>query len=71
MFFFKLFGNKTVKELRKNQGLTVQELSDLAKINPTLIKRVEYLKFKQVPDPLKSKIEPFLKGKHIDKKPWL
>ncbi len=61
--FFKTFGNKTVKELRKKQGLTVQELALIVKVNSPIIKRVDYYKIKKVPEPLKSRIEPVLKGK--------
>jgi len=71
MFFFKTFGNKTVNELRKNQGLTAQEVAQLIKVNPSLVKKVDQHKFKKVPEPLKSKLEPLLKGKHVDKAPWL
>jgi len=65
--FFKTFGNKTVKELRKKQGLTVQELAMIVDINSPLIKKVDHYKIKNVPEPLKSKIEPVLKGKKTRK----
>ncbi len=61
--FFNTFGNKTVRELRKNQGLTAQELSLIAKVNSAMIRKVDNYKFKNVPDPLKSKIERVLRGK--------
>ncbi len=61
--FFKTFGNKTVKELRKNQSLTAQELSYIAKVNSGVIRKVDHFKIKNVPEPLKSKIEPVLRGR--------
>lgn len=60
---FKTFGNKTVKELRKKQGLTVRELAASIRINEALIKKTDYLQFKNVPEPLKSRMEPVLRGK--------
>jgi len=67
---FKTFGNKTVKELRKDQGLTAQELARHIKVNPSLVKKVDDFKFKKVPEPLKSKMQPVLRGKQINKLPW-
>ncbi len=57
------FGNKTVKELRKRQGLTARELAMIAKVNSPIIKKVDDFKLKNVPEPLKSRIEPVLKGR--------
>ncbi len=61
--FFKTFGNKTVKELRKKQGLTARELAMIVNVNSPVIKKVDDFKIKNVPEPLKSRIEPVLKGK--------
>ncbi len=61
--FFKTFGNKTVKELRRKQGLTAKELAMIAGVGSSMIRKVDYYKIKNVPEPLKSKIEPVLKGK--------
>jgi len=61
--FFKTFGNKTVKELRKKQGLTARELALIINVNSPIIKKVDDFKIKNVPEPLKSRIEPVLKGK--------
>jgi transcriptional regulator with XRE-family HTH domain len=67
--FWKSFGNKTVQELRKNQGLTARELADLVKVNESLIRKIDLLKFSSVPEPLKSRIEPVLRGKDPAKHP--
>jgi len=62
---------KTVKELRKNQGLTAKELADKLKINTSIILKVDNFKLKDVPEPLKSKLLPVLRGDYMDKIPWL
>lgn len=62
MFFFKTFNNKSIKELRKNQGLTAKELALIVKVNTSLILKIDPLPFKKVPDPLKGRIEPVLRG---------
>ena len=67
---FRTFGNKTVKELRKNQGLTARELAEKVQVTTSVIRRVEHFQFKKVPEPLKSKLEPVLRGKQIDQAPW-
>lgn len=61
--FFNRFGNKTVKDLRKNQGLTARELAMMVKVGSSMIRKVDHFKLKNVPEPLKSKIEPVLRGK--------
>ncbi|SHK19174.1 hypothetical protein SAMN02745975_03844 [Geosporobacter subterraneus DSM 17957] len=58
MFFSFGFKNKTIKELRKNQGYTTQELSQRLKISNSLILKVDHMKLKDVPEPLKSKLIP-------------
>lgn len=68
MFFNFGFKNKTVKELRKNQGLTVQELALILRVKTSLVHKIDDKKIKQVPEPLKSRITPILKG---EKPPWL
>jgi len=70
-----LFGsritNKTVKELRKNQGLTTQELAFAMKLDNIDILKIDNLKLKDVPEPLISKLFPILNGDYMDKIPWL
>lgn len=51
---------KTVKTLRRNQGLTANELATMAKLDTIRILRVDDLKLKDVPQPLQSRIKPFL-----------
>ncbi len=61
--FWRTFGSKTVKELRKKQSLTASELAIMVKVSESLIKKVDHLQFKSVPEPLKSRIEPVLRGR--------
>lgn len=70
MFFEFRNRNKTVEQLRKDQGYTAQELALKLKTNTTAIKRIDLLKLKDVPEPLKSKILPLLRGDYMDKIPW-
>ncbi len=71
MFFNLGIKNKTVKELRKNQGLTARELAERSKLNTVAILRIDDMKLKEVPEAMKSKITPVLRGDDVDKIPWL
>ncbi|MGI6328380.1 MAG: transcriptional regulator [Dethiobacteria bacterium] len=73
MFFFRNFGinNKTVKELRKNRGFTVKELAIKLKVENRVIKMIDNKKLKEVPEPLKTKISPVLRGDNLNRIPWL
>lgn len=62
--------NKTVKELRKNQGFTAKEIAEKARVDVMEIMKIDGMKFKDVPEPLKGKIEPYLTGEYTDKIPW-
>ncbi len=61
--FFKTFGSKTVRELRKKQGLTAQELALIVKVNSSVIRKVDSFKFKNVPEPLKTRMVHVLRGR--------
>ncbi|HBF38427.1 MAG TPA: transcriptional regulator [Firmicutes bacterium] len=63
-------GNKIVKNLRKDKGFTVAELAARLKIESIEIKRVDQLKLKEVPEPLKSKLVPLFRGDDDHKIPW-
>jgi transcriptional regulator with XRE-family HTH domain len=71
LFFNLGIKNKTVKELRKNQGLTARELAERLKLSTAAILRIDDLKLKEVPEPMNSKITPILRGDDVDKIPWL
>lgn len=70
MFLFGIKG-KTVKELRKNRGLTARELAFIIKTDTMEILKIDEMKLKDIPDPLKTKITPVLRGDDLDKIPWL
>ncbi|MDK2823213.1 MAG: hypothetical protein PWQ67_1476 [Clostridia bacterium] len=67
-FFFR---NKTVKELRKKWGLTTRELAMRVKLENIDILKIDDLKIKDVPEPIKTRILPILRGDDLDKIPWL
>jgi transcriptional regulator with XRE-family HTH domain len=73
LFFFRNLGinNKTIKELRKNQGFTAKELAIKLKVDSKVIKMIDNKKLKDVPEPLKTKISPVLRGDILNKIPWL
>ena len=71
MLFNLGFKNKTVKELRKNQGLTARELAQRLKLSTAAIIRIDDMKIKEVPEHLRRKITPILRGDDVDKIPWL
>lgn len=68
--FFNSYQKKTVKELRKNLCFTAKELADRVKCDPVDIMKVDELRLKEVPEPLRSKITPVLRGDDYDKIPW-
>jgi transcriptional regulator with XRE-family HTH domain len=71
MFLGLGFQNRTVKDLRKNQGLTARELAQRLKLDTIDILAVEDMRLKDVPEPLKTKLLPVLRGDDTDKMPWL
>ena len=70
MFFEFRNRNKTIKELRKNQGYTAQELAMKLKVDSISILKIDHLKLKEVPEPIKSKLLPVLRGDYMNKIPW-
>ena len=71
MLFRLQIMKKTIKELRKNQGLTAKELAYKLKIDTLEILNIDNLYLKDVPEPLQSKLLPILRGDYMDKIPWL
>ena len=61
---------KTVKELRKNQGLTARELAQRVKVDTIDILKIDDVKVKDLSEPMKTKIMPILRGDYMDKMPW-
>lgn len=73
MVFFGLEfrDKKKVKELRKNQNLTARELADKLKLDSLDILKIDDLRLKDVPEPLKAKLTPILRGDYMDNMSWL
>ncbi|ABR48632.1 conserved hypothetical protein [Alkaliphilus metalliredigens QYMF] len=70
MFFMLRNKNKTVKELRKNKGLTAKMLATQLKLDSSIISKIDNVQLKDVPESLKNKILPILSGDQWDKIPW-
>jgi ribosome-binding protein aMBF1 (putative translation factor) len=70
MFFEFRNRNKTVKELRKNQGYTAKELASKIRVDTPVIMKIDNLRLKDVPEPLRSKVLPILRGDYMEKIPW-
>ncbi|MCO5385891.1 MAG: transcriptional regulator [Desulfosporosinus sp.] len=72
MFFGLGFkDNKTVKELRKNQHLTANELADKLKLDKVEILKIDDLRLRDIAEPLRSKLTPILRGDYMDNMTWL
>ncbi|WP_376741799.1 transcriptional regulator [Pelotomaculum terephthalicicum] len=71
MIFGFGINNKTVKELRKNQGLTVKELAQILKLDTVDILKIDDKRVRDLSEPLKTKIIPILRGDYLEKIPWL
>ena len=71
-FFFNKSGftNKTVKQLRMERSYTAKQLADKLRISTSLILHVDDHKLKDVPEPLKTRLLPVLKGEEDSKVPW-
>ncbi|MFZ3172913.1 MAG: hypothetical protein WA118_13165 [Carboxydocellales bacterium] len=67
---FSSYQKKTVKELRKNLGMTVKELAEWIKCDNIEVMKIDELRLKEVPEPMKSKLTPVLRGDIYDKMPW-
>lgn len=70
MFFLFRNRNKTVKELRKKQSLTAQELAQRLKLDVSKVLKVDNRKLKEVPKRLQAKMLPHLRGDNMDRIPW-
>ncbi|MHB1167556.1 MAG: transcriptional regulator [Carboxydocellales bacterium] len=67
---FSSYQKKTVKELRKNLGMTVKELAERIKCDNIEVMKIDELCLKEVPEPMKAKLTPVLRGDIYDKIPW-
>lgn len=71
MLFALRYRNYKVKELRKNQGYTAKELAKRLKLDTIDVLKIDELKLKEVPEPLKTRLIPIFRGDDTDKIPWL
>lgn len=71
MNFGFALANRKVKELRKNQGYTVKELAEHLRVEALEIKRIDECRLKEVPEPLRARLLPILRGDAADRMPWL
>ncbi|TGE39576.1 transcriptional regulator [Desulfosporosinus fructosivorans] len=72
MFFgLKFKDKKTIKELRKNRNLTAKELADKLKLDTVDILKIDDQRLKDLPEPLKAKLLPILRGDYMDNMTWL
>ncbi|MGE5550940.1 MAG: transcriptional regulator [Bacteroidota bacterium] len=71
MNFGFALANRKVKELRKNQGYTVKELAEHLRVEALEIKRIDECRLKEVPEPLRARLLPILRGDVADRMPWL
>lgn len=69
MFFNWGFMKKTVKELRKNQYLTAQDLADKLHIDTIDVLNMDDKRLKDIEEPLKSEMIPILRGDYMDRLP--
>lgn len=70
MFFYFLNKNKTIKELRKNVGLTTKELAILLKTENSIILKNDHKKLCEISKDLKEKLIPIFRGDKTDNIPW-
>lgn len=72
MFFgLKFKDKKTVNELRKNQNLTAKELADKLRLDTADILKIDDLRLRDIPEPLRGKLTPILRGDYMDNMTWL
>lgn len=66
MFFEFRHRNRTIKDLRKDHGLTVQQLADRSAVDKLEIIRIDHLRLKEIKDPTRSKLLHILRGDYMD-----
>jgi len=70
MLFYLRNKNKTIKTLRKNVGYTVNELSLKAKLNSSMLHKIDNRKLKEIPKELQDRLIPIFRGDYSDRMPW-
>jgi len=62
MFFEFRNRNRTIKELRKDHGYTVEQLAFRSEVDKLEVLRVDHLRLKEVKDPTRSQLLPILRA---------
>jgi transcriptional regulator with XRE-family HTH domain len=52
--------HKTIRELRRKQGFTARELAAMAKVDTVEILKIDDLRLKDIREPMKSRVTPYL-----------
>jgi transcriptional regulator with XRE-family HTH domain len=66
MFFEFRNRNRTIKELRKDQSYTAQQLADKSGVAKIEILRIDNLKLREIKQPIRSMLLPTLHGDDLD-----
>jgi transcriptional regulator with XRE-family HTH domain len=67
MFFEFRNRNRTIKELRKDQSYTAQQLAVKSGVDKTEILNIDQLKLRDIGQPTRSMILPILRGDSMDR----
>ncbi|MBP1934780.1 hypothetical protein [Ammoniphilus resinae] len=70
MFFEFRNRNKTIKELRKDCYYTAKELAVKIKVDDQEIFKIDNMKLKEIPLPIKTKLLPILRNDYMNNIPW-
>jgi transcriptional regulator with XRE-family HTH domain len=66
MFFEFRNRNRSIKDLRKDMGFTVQQLADQSGVDKLELLRIDNLKLRELQQPVRSQLMPSLRGDHLD-----
>jgi transcriptional regulator with XRE-family HTH domain len=66
MFFEFRNRNKLIKDLRKDMGLTVQQLAGQSGVDKLELLKIDHLKLRELRQPIRSQLMPTLRGDHLD-----
>lgn len=70
MFYFFFHRNQTIKDLRKNAGLTAKELALKIKCETVEITRIDHHRLKDIPRTMRDRLLPIFRNDRMDKIPW-
>jgi hypothetical protein len=70
MLYFFFHRNQTIKDLRKNAGLTAKELAWEIKCETSEITHIDHQRLKDIPRAMRDRLLPIFRGDRMDKIPW-